>query len=82
MDYSSQHAPPTTESSLARCAEVLGWALLRLAVLSQESVSRPRDGLALFSSAASWAIWSLGASLVPEFGLQVTGRDLALLEGA
>lgn len=54
---------------------------------SVKSESRAHHGSSLLSSAAPWAIWSLGASLVPQFGPQaageqVTGRGLALLEGA
>lgn len=81
------HQPPNQVSrDVLRYRAGLGFGCRPAAVLSRESESRTHDGSALLSSSASWAIWSLGASLVPEFGPQaageqVTDRDLALLEG-
>ena len=40
-----------------------------------EHSSCSHDGLALLSPAASWAIWSLGASLVREVGPQAAGKQ-------
>lgn len=80
--------PPSQVSrDVLRYRAGLGFGCRPAAVLSRKSESSVHHGSSQLSSAAPWAIWSLGASLVPQFGPQaageqVTGRGLALLEGA
>lgn len=100
-DYNSQRASLTGESSLARArararaqlAVLSGWSAVRLpagvcppSVVGERS-SRSHDGSPPLGPAASWAIGSLGASLVRKVepqaaGEQVTDGGLAVLGAA
>lgn len=96
-DYNSQRASLTGESSLARAraqlAALSGWSAVRLpagvcppSVVGERS-SRSHDGSPPLGPAASWAIGSLGASLVRKVepqaaGEQVTDGGLAVLGAA
>lgn len=54
------------------CGSAAGW---RQSSVGERSL-RSHDGSALLGPAASWAIWSLGASLVRKFGPQAAGKQV------